>query len=249
MSQSVGKSVGRGQSCNRSATHTACHRVGSVTLTLCIVCRFVTLHFWSLCESVAQTVCRPVDALTLIKSCRFVTHTAWRSVTHILSVGLSLIRYPLLCHSRAISRSVLSIALPRMLRVALPLKHTARPQAFKSRATPFQLLTQCYVYAVLSSLMLLPHTVSPSHSTFTRSVCPDRLSHSVALSHTHTRFTCHTLSLASVKDPLRLRNSASRIGTEESNLEACHAQARSAHKSLAPPHLDSTLLPTLLSSS
>ena len=63
---SVSRSVGRGQSCNRSVTHTVCHSVASVgsvtlchdvsltqpaTLTLCTVCRSVTLYFRSLCHS------------------------------------------------------------------------------------------------------------------------------------------------------------------------------------------------------
>ena len=51
------------------------------------------------------------------------------------------------------------------------------------------------------------------------------------IQHIYDTFICHTLSLASVQGPPR--NSASRIGTEESNLKACHPQARSAHKSLA----------------
>ena len=72
-----------------------------------------------------------VGLSTHTKACRSVTHTAWWSVIHILSVGLSLIRYLLLCHSRAISRSVLSIDLSRILRVALSLRHTARSQAVK----------------------------------------------------------------------------------------------------------------------
>ena len=51
------------------------------------------------------------------------------------------------------------------------------------------------------------------------------------IQHIYDTFICHTLSLASVQGPPR--NSASRIGTEESNLKACHPQARSARKSLA----------------
>ena len=90
-------------------------------------------------------------------------------------------------------------------------------------------------HAVLSFLMLLPHGVVPH--TQLSSAQSDRTGYFTQLHcHTHAlgkhnQFTCHTLSLASVQDPLR--NSASRIGTEESNLKACHPQARSAHKSLA----------------
>ena len=105
---SVSRSVGRGQSCNRSVTHTVCHSVASVgsvtlchdvsltqpaTLTLCTVCRSVTLYFRSLCHSaLCRSNCMSVGLSAHTKSCRSVTHTAWRSVTHILSVGLSLIR-------------------------------------------------------------------------------------------------------------------------------------------------------------
>ena len=97
--------------CNRPAIHTACHSVDSVThtdtvcrhvidmtlidnlsiapsptqlatLTLCTVCSSVTLCFRSLCHSACQSVC------SWTHTCRSVTHTTWRSATHILSVGL-----------------------------------------------------------------------------------------------------------------------------------------------------------------
>ena len=185
---SVSRSVGRGQSCNRSVTHTVCHSVASVgsvtlchdvsltqpaTLTLCTVCRSVTLYFRSLCHSalVAQTVCRSVCPLTL--------SLVGLSLT--LPGGLSPIYYLSVCHSYANSYAIYCFA-THVLSLVLyyqslchayyvSLCHSDTLLALKPSSqrtvSRYSLSTS---HAVLSSLMLLPHAVVPSHSTFIRSV-------------------------------------------------------------------------------
>ena len=200
VSQQVSRLVGVSQSCNRPVTghYTVCHSVTDshclcryVTHTVCrspssahtishfdtLYCRSVTLYCRSLCHFVTHTVYRSVALPSHI--CRSVTHTAWRSVTHILSIGLSLIHCLPLCHSHPVSRKsccVLSIALTRVLRVALTVTQT-HCSLSRQPAHRLTLLSLNYSHAALipyatpscySFTLYSPHTqLSPAQSNLT----------------------------------------------------------------------------------
>jgi hypothetical protein len=167
------------------------------------------------CHSHCLAVCHPYTI------CRSVTHT----LTHTLSTAL-----PLTCYLSfyTINRSVTHTTCRSVIQTHCSL--SSRQANAPSHATLFQLLTRCSHPLFYSLTLYSPHTQLSSAQSDPTGYLTQLHCHTHALGK-HNQFTCHTLSLASVQGPLR--NSASRIGTEESNLKACHPQARSAHKSLA----------------
>ena len=154
-------------------------------------------------------------------NCRSVAHT----LTHTLSTTL-----PLMCYLSfyTINCSVTHTTCRSVIQTRCSL--SSRQASAPSHATLFQLITRCSHPLCYCLTLQSPHTQLSSAQSDPTGYLTQLHCHTHALGK-HNQFTCHTLSLASVQDPLR--NSASRIGTEESNLKACHPQARSAHKFLA----------------
>jgi hypothetical protein len=153
---------------SRRVTHTTSHSDTLYCLSLCHSILSVTLP---LCDSVAQTVCRSVCPLTL--------SLVGLSLT--LPGGLSPIYYLSVCHSYANSYAIYCFA-THVLSLVLyyqslchayyvSLCHSDTLLALKPSSqrtvSRYSLSTS---HAVLSSLILLPHAVLPSHSTFIRSI-------------------------------------------------------------------------------
>ena len=188
--QSASRSVGVSQSCNRSGTHTVCHSVGSATHAVCryvtqthlslrhshnqplyTVCRSVTLYFRSVCHSNCVSLCRSVQSnLSLCHShCLSVCHSyaICRFTTDALSAALPLTCY-LSFYTTCITRSVTRIA--------------CRSRASQRTVSRYSLSIS---HTLLSSLMLPPHAILPSHSTFAPlSLTRQAISLSCTVTHT-----------------------------------------------------------------